>query len=350
MYSGKKISVAIATYNGEKYIKEQLRSILAQTVQPDEIIISDDGSTDGTIGVIKSIIEAEDSGNIEWILVNNDQRHGYTGNFEHALSCSSGDYTFFCDQDDVWMENKVQHVLQAFLNHPDAWLICHDAIMVDADMQAIHTLFAPDFPRSGITERRGELFRFDQKTFLAKSVTSTFPGMVMCLSRECVENIMPVPRMNGHDTWAFFCAMCEERAYYLPEALTYYRIHGTNVSSPVESRRSLAHRLKKYRKMLSKPSSYSAPLYAQSSAMLKRLEKYGIDKDQKAFQKANAMFVMSSQMRKAEQSGRIKGAALLLRLHLRNDLYHAVGVRQFTAHLMNILLFSKKERRNYLEQ
>lgn len=347
MYFGKRVSVVIATFNGEKYIQEQLDSILTQTVLPDEIVVSDDGSSDRTIEIVNAI-SSKSSSQIKWILLEDNPRHGYTGNFEYALSHSSGDYSFFCDQDDVWDAKKIEHVIHAFLNHPDAWLICHDAVMVDMDLKPINEMFTPNFPREEIADKDSNLFRFDRSNFLAKSITETFPGMVMCISKKCAEAILPFPRMNGHDTWAFFCAICENQAYYLPEKLTSYRIHGANVSSPVENRRSFFHRLKKYKKMLSKADLYSTPLYEQSYSMLQRMKQYGIDDSNKAYLKANDLYVMANQLREAETSGRIKGCFLLLKLHASNSSYHAAGTRQVAAHMLNIMLHSKARRLSLL--
>ena len=93
------ISVCIATYNGEKYIKEQLLSILPQLGKKDEVIISDDHSTDNTLDIVKGLND-----NRIKIVMNNREK-GYTSNFENALSYAIGDYIFLSDQDDIWMSN-----------------------------------------------------------------------------------------------------------------------------------------------------------------------------------------------------------------------------------------------------
>ncbi|MCD8291094.1 MAG: glycosyltransferase, partial [Prevotella sp.] len=97
-----KVSVCIATYNGEKYIEEQIRSILSQLSDNDEVIISDDGSHDQTLSLIQSI------GDKRIKIFQNEGRHGFKYNFENTLKKVQGDYIFLCDQDDVWLPNKVQ--------------------------------------------------------------------------------------------------------------------------------------------------------------------------------------------------------------------------------------------------
>ena len=95
-------SVCIATYNGEKFIEEQIRSILLQLDSHDEIVISDDHSTDKTIQIIKSINDDRIK------IIYNKNNKGYTNNFENAISKASGDFIYLSDQDDVWKPTKVK--------------------------------------------------------------------------------------------------------------------------------------------------------------------------------------------------------------------------------------------------
>jgi glycosyltransferase involved in cell wall biosynthesis len=104
-----KTSVAICTFNGEKYIKAQLESILNQTLAIDEIIICDDGSNDKTIAIIE-LIQIENPNKIS--LYKNKVNLGSTKNFEKAISICTGYYIFLSDQDDIWKENKVEKVIQ----------------------------------------------------------------------------------------------------------------------------------------------------------------------------------------------------------------------------------------------
>ena len=101
------ISVCIATYNGEKYIKEQLDSIIPQLGHEDEIVISDDGSSDSTLDIINSI-------NDERIRITvNQGKHGVNSNFNNALLHAKGDFIFLADQDDIWLSGKVAECLKA---------------------------------------------------------------------------------------------------------------------------------------------------------------------------------------------------------------------------------------------
>jgi glycosyltransferase involved in cell wall biosynthesis len=115
-------SICIATYNGEKYIQEQIESILCQVDVNDEIIVSDDNSTDNTLAIVKSFNDDRIT-----IYVNQGCK-GYTGNFENALKYARGEYIFLADQDDIWVMGKVTKCL-AYLQDYD--FIVSDAIIVD---------------------------------------------------------------------------------------------------------------------------------------------------------------------------------------------------------------------------
>ena len=117
------ISVCVATYNGEKFIREQIESILCQLSSDDEIIVSDDGSTDGTIVIINCI------GDKRIRIIEGPRKHSPTFNFENALKEAKGDYIFLADQDDVWKTNKVEVCMK--------WLQKYDCVVSDAEVTEI---------------------------------------------------------------------------------------------------------------------------------------------------------------------------------------------------------------------
>ena len=119
------ISVAMATYNGEKFIKKQLDSILCQLDMQDEIIISDDGSTDNTLNIIKSY-------NDNRIKIFEGPHNGVKQNFANAISKSQGEYIFLSDQDDIWVKNKVTIILEIFEKEKCACVL-HDNIIFDSN-------------------------------------------------------------------------------------------------------------------------------------------------------------------------------------------------------------------------
>ena len=133
-----KVSVAMCTYNGEKYIEEQLNSILHQTKKIDEIIICDDGSKDKTLEICNKILE---SSNVEYILKLNKNNLGFAKNFYQAIKLCSGDIIFFCDQDDIWKENKVDLMCQVFDNDPDTLLVFSNAYITNENLEVTGNLF-----------------------------------------------------------------------------------------------------------------------------------------------------------------------------------------------------------------
>ena len=110
------LSVALASYNGERYIAEQLDSIARQTRLPDELIISDDASTDSTPAIVHEFAQRVPFP----VRFLQHERLGSTGNFELAIAACQGDIIFLCDQDDVWYPNKIEVIEAVFVNRPEA--------------------------------------------------------------------------------------------------------------------------------------------------------------------------------------------------------------------------------------
>ena len=115
------ISIAMTTYNGARFVEAQLRSILEQTRQPDEIVICDDGSRDDTVNIIRRIIKTSGTDRIR--LIENEQNLGYIRNFYKAISLTKGDYVFLADQDDIWHRDKIEKSM-AVMERTGAAAIC----------------------------------------------------------------------------------------------------------------------------------------------------------------------------------------------------------------------------------
>ena len=127
-----KISIAIATYNGEKHLKEQLGSFVKQTRLPDELIVSDDLSSDNTFEIIKKFAEEAP---FKVIYSQNKKTLGYAGNFSKALTKTSGDLILLSDQDDVWFNNKIE-TIEKVANECDELLIVNDKLITDANLKS----------------------------------------------------------------------------------------------------------------------------------------------------------------------------------------------------------------------
>lgn len=130
------VSVVLATYNGEKYLHAQLQSLLYQTREPDEVVICDDCSDDSTVVLIRNFIEAHKLQN--WTLMENDVNLGYIGNFRKAMAAATGDIVFLCDQDDIWLKDKVQNMAKIMEQCPYIEALVSGYCLIDS---AGHSMF-----------------------------------------------------------------------------------------------------------------------------------------------------------------------------------------------------------------
>jgi len=182
------ISVCIATYNGEHYLRQQLDSILAQIGKEDEVVISDDSSTDGTLALIESYHDARIRvlHHDPSLMTTTFPLDRPTHNFENALRHAKGDILFLADQDDVWIEGKVETMLAEL---QDADLAIHDCIVVDDNMEdVIHPSY---FNYIGIHQGVWKNW-----------VKATYLGCCMAMRKEVVLRALPFPKtMAGHDLW-----------------------------------------------------------------------------------------------------------------------------------------------------
>lgn len=205
----KKISVAMATYNGEKYIKEQIESILACLGNEDELIISDDESTDSTLDIIKSF-------NDKRIHLINGPKKGIKQNFANAIENTSGEYIFLADQDDIWNENKVKDVVKCF-EKEKCTLVVHDAEIVDEKLNVIKDSYYK--------------YRNSGKGIIKNIYKNTYIGCCMAFSKEIKKYILPIPNdIEMHDQWIGVLNDKYGKTYFLEEKLIKYRRHSLNNS------------------------------------------------------------------------------------------------------------------------
>lgn len=205
------ISVCIATYNGGKFVKEQIESILPQLHRDDEIIVSDDNSTDDTINIIKSV------GDERIRIVKNENERGYTSNFENALNNSIGDYIFLCDQDDVWKQNKVEYCMKQ--------LLFYDFIVSDADIINENG----DVIGSSFYEKR-KVYH----SLIGNIIKFGYLGCCMAFRRRILNKALPFPsnhKFCTHDNWLFIVAHTYYKIYISNEKLILYRRYLGNTST-----------------------------------------------------------------------------------------------------------------------
>lgn len=216
----------MATYNGEKYIKEQLDSILCQLSESDEIIISDDGSTDSTMEIIKGYYDSRIK------LYSNTNRKGVVGNFENALGKSKGDFIFLADQDDVWMLNKVEKCV-ALLNNFD--LVVSDCYVTDSKLNILYPSFFA--------------MRGSKPGFLNNLWKNTYLGACIAFKSSLLDRVLPIPKTLPvyHEGWIASLADITGRVCFFPEQLIYYRRHENNISKTAEKSTFPLHKKISYR-------------------------------------------------------------------------------------------------------
>ncbi|MGB5118798.1 MAG: glycosyltransferase family 2 protein [Providencia rettgeri] len=201
----------MATYNGSIFIKEQIESILEQLSAFDELIISDDGSTDNTLNIIKNI----DDNRIK--IYKNSGVRGYSGNFENALSLASGEVIFLSDQDDVWFPNKVAICLKE-LEKSD--FVVHNAKVVDAQLQCLITSYFD--------------YRKVKVGFVPNFFKIGYLGCCMAFKRKVLDIANPMPLVSKvitHDSWLTLVSELYFKVSLIDEPLILYRRHGSNVSN-----------------------------------------------------------------------------------------------------------------------
>lgn len=227
------ISVAMCTYNGERFLKEQLESIFSQTCPPDEIIICDDCSKDHTVQLAYSLLA---KWNGKWQIVQNKRNLGFRKNFEQAIQLCQGDVIFLSDQDDVWMPEKIETMMRVFKKYPNVILAFHDAELVDRNL----TRLAPSF--WDILEFNPEYFcRSNYCQLLGYNVVQ---GSACAFRKELVNYACPFPEEAIHDEWLALAALSIGEIYPIADKLLKYRQWGKNAIGGEQA--TIGQKLKKY--------------------------------------------------------------------------------------------------------
>ncbi len=207
-----KISICMATYNGQTYIKKQIESILCQLSDNDELLISDDGSKDDTIKIINSFRDSR-------IRLIEGPKSGCVMNFEHAIKSSKGDIIMLSDQDDIWRPNKIDTIRSILLKEESIDLVCHNYGMIDANGLIIQDKVKKDV-------------KIDFWSNLKKP--KLFTGNSMAFRSDKKSLILPIPKNKYvyHDNWIGLTLLKNrsKSVYYIDEPLVLYRRHYNNVS------------------------------------------------------------------------------------------------------------------------
>lgn len=208
-----RVSVVMATYNGEKYIRQQVDSILQCLEVTDQLIISDDGSQDGT----REQLEAYE-GEITTIRLIEGPRQGIIANFENGLRCANGDIVFLADQDDVWLPNKVEEIKRVFESDDEITCVLHDVKVVDSRLNTLEKSFFE--------------IRKSKLGFINNLIKNSFMGSAMAFKASMLPVILPIPRdIPMHDQWIGLINELYGKTAICRKPLGLYRRHGDNAST-----------------------------------------------------------------------------------------------------------------------
>lgn len=219
-----RISVALCTYNGAAFLPEQLDSLLWQTRLPDEIVIGDDGSTDGSLAIVEAFARKAVEVGVQVKVIRQPVNLGYVRNFSDMLQRASGEVIFLCDQDDRWRDDKLALMMARFEREPDLLLLCSDALLVDAGG---HSVGVTQFealclhPAERAVVHAGHAFQ----VLLRRSMVT---GATVALRRNVLELCLPVGRHWIHDEWLASVVAAIGRLDVVEQTLIDYRQHANN--------------------------------------------------------------------------------------------------------------------------
>ena len=218
------ISVVIAVFNGEKYIEAQLRSILTQTLPPEEVLIFDDGSTDDTVNIVSRFVE--ENACMGWKLYINSENKGYCRNFLEAVLSAKGEIIFLCDQDDVWYPERIETMVSVTERNPEIAALCCSCDVIDGKGEKI---VDPGNIGMLFSENDGSIEYFAADRFVGRSFIR---GCSVCFRRELSAYLVPMELKGllSHDWLITFTAALVGKCAVLNTVLMSYRCHGENNS------------------------------------------------------------------------------------------------------------------------
>ena len=206
-------SILVATYNGSRFLSDQLESLAHQTLPPETVLISDDGSRDDTLTIARDW-----AGRVSFpveILTGNP-RQGVVGNFDFLLHRAQSEFLMLCDQDDVWLPAKLETVATFLTENPAALCVVNDLYLCDGELQIAGTKYERHRQAGG-----GE---------------GLVTGCAMTLRRPFLSVVLPIPdTTRNHDNWIATLAQGLGVYRFLPEPLQMYRRHGGNLSHAASS-------------------------------------------------------------------------------------------------------------------
>ncbi len=254
------ISVAMATYNGGKYLREQLDSVLNQTITDFELVICDDKSTDSTIDILSEYATLDKR--IRYYV--NPVNIGFKRNFENVIQKCKGEYIALCDQDDIWYPEHLEKLYKQIENNS---LSCANSILVDKDNSSLGILLSD--------AEKLYTFPIDSHKLIYKILLSgnPFQGASMLMSKTFIHRCLPIPEnVCYHDAWFAACACLDNGIVYSFDPITRYRQHGDNVTAAANrtERRTIGYYLHKTRDVLKGTNTLYTDRFCYIEALHKR--------------------------------------------------------------------------------
>ena len=217
------VSVAMCTYNGAKYLPQQLESIANQTIPVDELIVCDDGSKDDTIAVIKAFAAKS---SFPVTVHSNEKNLGSTKNFEKCLLLCQGDIIFLCDQDDMWRADKVEKQLAYLEENADKDAVFSDGTMIGDDSKPVGSTIWEEIEFNRSMQEKWIKGKAHEILFNGFVVT----GATLAIRKTCLERLLPFPTHVPdliHDAWMAMALSLEDKIGFIAETLISYRRHAS---------------------------------------------------------------------------------------------------------------------------
>jgi glycosyltransferase involved in cell wall biosynthesis len=218
-----KISIALCTYNGEKYIVQQLKSILKQTHLPHEIVISDDASTDETINLVLQTIGEQNK--IEIKILRNQQTLRTIKNFEKAVTNCSGDWIFLCDQDDIWMPNKIECMVNHVIANRKLKLLFSNGYLINSEGTGLGSTLWDEWKFT-----KEKQLKWSNPINVCNDLLdgrNYVTGATVFFKRTLLRKGIPITVPSGyyHDAWFAFHAAARNGLGFIDDCLINYRLH-----------------------------------------------------------------------------------------------------------------------------
>ena len=301
----------------EKNIEKQIQSILEQSLPVYEIVISDDGSKDHTVDIIKSF----HSNKTAIKIFTNVARHGPNGNFENAIKHCTGDFIFLADQDDIWFLDKVEKFNTYINSNSNAKCITSNGIVIGTNDERRNLSF------SLLDNISTYHYKFDRDKYLLPVLKhSLVRGMSLCCYRPFLESTLPFPEMYAsHDHWILFCAVCIDSFYAINEPLVKYRLHESNLLGTTEKIPISSKKDSRYRRSLAKIQFYrknwfylvNNNYYIIETSMIQKLEELSMHRTE-AYALLHHSLEEDRIQYEAYQTSGVMGAIKLLKLYCSN--------------------------------